>query len=444
VRWRIADDDQLTKVVAGGTARTSALRDFTVKIDAGPLQPGRSYHYAFDCNGEQSPIGRTRTLPAAGAGRLRFASVSCSNYPAGYFNVYRCIANRDDLDAVIHLGDYIYEFANATYGDGTPLGRVPDPPGEVFTLAEYRRRYATYHADIDLQDVRRAHPMIAVWDDHEIANDASLTGAPAHTEKHGSWATRRAAAYQAYVEWMPVREAAGADVRLYRGFRFGDLADLVMLDTRGLRDRQVDGRDFDALADPRRSLLGAAQEGWLRSALRDSQRSGTAWRILGQQVLFAPLSFPGVAVQNVDVWDGYPAARRRVLDMIATDRLTDIAILTGDVHSSWAMDVPRPDRRYNARTGEGSAAVELVTPAVSSPPFFASEASRDRATLLRLALSHLKYLEGEHRGYVLVEVTRERLRADWLHVPGVRERSAQEMRAASYVCERGSARLTPA
>ena len=444
VRWRIADDEPLTRVVASGTASASAARDFTVKVDAGSLRAGRTYYYAFDSGGEQSPVGRTRTLPAAGVARLRLATVSCSNYPAGYFNVYRCLANRTDLDLVVHLGDYIYEFANGVYGDGAGSGRVPMPAGEAVTLTDYRQRYATYRTDIDLQDAHRLHPFVAVWDDHEIANDASATGAPGHTAKHGNWVTRRAEAYQAYLEWLPIRESPQPGIRLYRSFRLGGLADLVMLDTRGMRDPQVPGTDFDALIDQRRSLLGAEQEAWLRTQLRDSQRAGIGWRLLGQQILFAPLTVAGVAVQNTDVWDGYPAARRRVFDMIAGDKISELAILTGDIHSSWAMDVPAPEARYSARTGAGSVAVELVTPAVSSPPLFASAALRERSTLLKLAASHLKYLEGDSRGYIVVDITRQRLQADWYHVPGVAERSAAEQKAASYVCEHGSSRLAPA
>ena len=444
VRWRIAEDEALTRVAAQGVAPAMAGRDFTVKVDAGQLQPGRTYFYAFDARGEQSPVGRTKTLPGSGAERLRLASVSCSNYPAGFFNPYRCIANRDDLDVVLHLGDYIYEFADGVYGAGAALDRVPLPAGETVTLDEYRQRYAIYRSDIDLQDVHRRHPFIVVWDDHEIANDASLTGAPAHTAKQGLWAVRRAAAYQAYLDWMPVRETSRRDIRLYRSFRVGGLADLIMLDTRGLRDAQVNGTDFDALADPRRSVLGAEQETWFSGRMRDSQRSGTAWRIFGQQILFAPLTIPGIAAQNTDIWDGYPAARRRVFDLIARERIADIAILTGDVHSSWAMDVPSPGNKYEARSGAGSVAIELVTPAVSSPPMFASAALKDRTSLLRLAAPHIKYLEGDSRGYLLIDLTRARLQADWYHVPTVSERTDREQKAASWVSERGSSRLTPA
>ncbi len=195
---------------ARAAPQTSAARDCTVKVDAGGLRPGRTYYYAFDANGDQSPVGRTKTLPEESVGRVRLAQVSCSNYPAGYFNVYRCLANRPDLDAVLHLGDYIYEFANGAYGDGAAMGRVPLPAGEATTLTDYRLRYATYRSDVDLQAAHATHPFIAVWDDHEIANDASRDGAPGHRGTAEQWRTRLAGAYQAYLEWMPVREAMRA------------------------------------------------------------------------------------------------------------------------------------------------------------------------------------------------------------------------------------------
>ena len=444
VQWVIASDEGLQQVVARGTAQAAMERDFTVKIDAGGLGPGRTYHYGFVAGGERSPVGRTRTLPER-IDRLRVASVSCSNYPAGYFNVYRCIANRPDLDAVIHLGDYIYEFANGRYGDGSSSGRVPLRAGEASTLEDYRDRYATYRSDIDLQEAHRRHPFIAVWDDHESANDAWSGGAGNHDSSQGSWATRLAGAYRAYLEWMPIRESSDPKIHLYRSFRFGDLADLVMLDTRGLRDQQALGTDAKMLADPSRSLLGAAQEAWFFDQLRASQRLGSRWRVIGQQILFTPLSPPGFPVANTDLWDGYAPARNRVFDLLASEKITNVAILTGDIHSSWAMDVPRnPWTGYDPTTGAGSFAVELVTPAISSPPFFSSPELRQRAAMLRPLARHLKFLEGEHNGYTLLDITRERIQAEWYHVESVAQRSDTENKVASFVCEHGSSRLSPA
>ena len=237
---------------------------------------------------------------------------------------------------------------------------------------------------------------------------------------------------------------SATEIRLYRRFAFGGLADLIMLDTRGLRDQQVTGGDKAAFADPRRTLLGAAQESWLSDTLRASQKSGTQWRILGQQILFSPLTVPGMEVLRPDVWDGYPAARERMFDMIDSDRITDVAILTGDIHSSWALDVPRDPwstTTYDPKTASGSRAVEIVTPAVSSPPMFSSQAQRDVATMLQPLARHLKFLEGDSRGYVLLDVTPKTLQADWYFVPTVTERTEQEKRAARFVCERGSSHL---
>jgi alkaline phosphatase D len=442
LEWRVATDPSLDGVVARGRARTGVERDFTVKVDAGGLEPGRTYYYAFETGRQRSPIGRTKTLPAGDAPRVRLGLCCCANYPSGYFNVYRCLANRPDLDAVVHVGDYIYEFQNGRYGDGSSLLRIPEPRREAVTLSDYRIRYATYRSDPDLQEVHRQHPFIAVWDDHEITNDAWAGGASNHNpeEGEGDWAVRQAAAYQAYLEWMPIREAAGSGIHLYRSFRFGSLLDLVMLDTRGLRDRQT--ADAAAQADASRTMLGAAQETWLFDQLRASQQSGTAWRFLGQQVLFSRVTPAGWPVLSPDLWDGYQTARDRLLDFVVAERIRDLAILSGDLHSSWALDVARdPWRQYQPTTGEGSLAVELLTPAVSSPPLFSSPSMRDRAPLLRTFLPHLKYLDGDSRGYVLIDVTRERIQADWYFAPTVLERTDADARAVAFVCERGSSRL---
>jgi alkaline phosphatase D len=443
VAWQVAADERLTQVIARGTAAAAAERDFTVKVDAAGLEPARTYYYAFTAAGERSPIGRTRTLPANGVERVRLGVVSCSNYPAGYFNAYRALANRPDLEAVLHLGDYIYEFADGVFGDASAIGRVPLAPGEAATLADYRLRYATYRSDPDLQDAHRLHPFIVVWDDHEIANDAWSGGAKEHTANHGDWAARLAAAYRAYAEWLPIREAADRRIHLYRTFRIGDLADLVMLDTRTSRDRQLPGVSGLELTDPARTMLGAEQEGWLFDQLRTSKRNGARWRLLGQQVLMSPLTPAGPAV-SADMWDGYPAARARVLDFLAREEIPDVAILTGDLHSSWAVDVsPNPW----AAAGTAAArplAVEFVTPAISSPPLFTDEAIRARAPLFRSIAPHVRYLDGDNNGYVVLDLTRDRLQADWYFVPTVKERSERDAQAASFVCERGASRWAPA
>ena len=215
VNWLIARDEKLTQVVTRTQVETGAARDYTVKIDATGLEPGTTYYYRFDANGEQSPIGRTKTLPRLNVSRVRLGVVSCSNLPQGFFNAYACLAARRDLDAVLHLGDYLYEYANTQYGDGTRFGRVPTPNKEMVALQDYRERHAQYKADPDSQAVHQQHPFICVWDDHEFANNSWKDGAQNHNnngENEGPWTARRSSALQAYFEWMPIR-ASHADAR---------------------------------------------------------------------------------------------------------------------------------------------------------------------------------------------------------------------------------------
>lgn len=450
VSYEIARDRSFTRIAGRGMQMARAARDFTVKVDAAGLEPGATYYYRFSALGEASPVGRTRTLPRA-TSRVRLAVASCSNLPWGYFNAYRRIAEREDLDAVLHLGDYIYEYRNAQYGDGTAFGRVPMPDKEITTLEDYRTRHAQYKSDPDLQEAHRAHPWIAVWDDHEFANNAWRHGAQNHNPDRGegTWEARRDAAIQSYMEWMPIREAGmSREPRTYRAFAFGTLADLVMLDTRYIgRDQEAPKREqIDIIEDPKRSLLGGAQEQWLFDELRASKQAGVTWQLLGQQVMFAPMAPGGSPSGNKDTWDGYRPARDRVIDFLEAERMPNGVILTGDVHSSWAYDVARdPWRAYDPRTGRGASAVEIVTPAISSPGWGTSEPekspAREREYLA--ARPHLKWVEGVHRGYVTIDVTPERMQADWYFVPTVTENTAAETLARGFVAEAGAKGLRP-
>jgi alkaline phosphatase D len=310
VSWSVALDPAITRLVARGSGQTSVRRDFTVKVDVSGLSPGTAYYYRFEAEGVRSMVGRTRTLPQAGVARLRLGVVSCSNYPFGYFNAYAALAARPDLNAIVHLGDYIYEYANASFGDGSTLGRVPAPNREIVALDDYRQRHAQYKADPDSQEIHRQHPFIVVWDDHELANNAWWGGAENHNPEkgEGDWYVRRNAAVQAFFEWMPIREDPQAlSPRIYRTLRFGDLADLILLDTRLVgRDEQVGKDDVAALEAPARSILGRAQEGWLAGELTESIRAGTRWQIFGQQVMFArrngdPACPPSTPIRGMDI-----------------------------------------------------------------------------------------------------------------------------------------------
>ncbi len=452
VSFQVARDAKFGQIVARGETQTGAARDFTVKVDVTGLEPGTAYYYRFDSLGARSAIGRTRTLPREGVGRLRLGVVSCSNLPQGYFNAYACLAKRADLDAVLHLGDYIYEYANKGYGDGTALGRIPSPDREMVALQDYRERHAQYKADPDSQEIHRQHPFIVTWDDHEFTNNAWNGGAQNHDPDRGEgdWGVRRAAAVQAYYEWMPIREDAQTkQARIYRAFRFGDLATLVMLDTRLVgRDEQALRDDTAAIDLPGRQLPGAEQEGWLAEQLVTSVRNKTSWSLLGQQVMFAPQTAQGARAGNPDSWDGYRAARSRVFDMIERAKVGNLAVLTGDVHSSWAYDLPRdPFAGYDKASGKGSMGVEFAGTSVSSPSNVGSEGEAQLAAL-RDARPHLHYVDGRYRGYFVLDLTRERLQADFYAVATILDRNTKERFEKGFVTETGrnhlGAAATPA
>ncbi len=469
VRWVVSTDPRCRRPVARGRFITTPQRDYTVKVDVSGLRPGTTYYYRFFTEGGRSPVGRTRTLPVGRTNHLRMAVVSCSNHAAGYFNAYARIAQRADLDLVMHLGDYLYEYGAGQYGSL----RTPEPATEMVTLTDYRQRHAQYKRDADSQAMHRQHPLVAIWDDHETANNAWVDGAENHTEAtEGSWPARVRAALQAYYEWMPVRELDAANPRRnQRAYAFGDLADLVMLEERlGGRSQQIEGSiatpfgaaftQTGAYADPARQLLGAEQESWLFNRLRTSP---ARWKLLGQGVMFAQLKVPGYGLPNAaggglflnsDQWDGYQPARNRVYEVLqgsATQPGVDnVVVLTGDIHSSWAADLsPDPNNPnvatggYNPATGEGSRAVEFVGTSISSPGID-SDTDGAIAGALRSANPHFKYINLHRRGYMLVDVTRERAVAEWWYVDTVASPSNVETLAVAFETVAGSNRLQPA
>ena len=464
VRYVVTTDPQLRNVVDRGTFRTGPDSDYTVKVDAEGLRPGSTYYYRFQARGVASPIGRTRTLPAGPTQRLRIAVVSCSNHAAGYFNAYRRIAERADLDAVVHLGDYLYEYGPNEYGSV----RAPEPPNEMITLRDYRTRHAQYKRDADSQELHRQHPMIAIWDDHEIANDAWKNGAQNHTEGiEGSWPDRVATGLQAYYEWMPVRVPDPAHPRReQRAFQFGDLIDLSMLEERlGARSQQLPatipvpglGNVFAQVGEftnPERTLLGTGQEAWLAQRLRGSS---ARWKFIGQGVMFAqlkaqgaPLAAGGGLFFNSDQWDGYQPARDRVYAMLKGDAtrppVDNCVILTGDIHSSWAADLsqdpnnPNPaSGGYAPTTGEGSRAVEFVGTSVTSPGL--DDPNGATAAFLRSVNPHFKYIELTRRGYMLLDVTPQRAVCEWWYVDTVASVTNIQTFGVAFEVQHGSNRL---
>jgi alkaline phosphatase D len=469
VRYIVAVDPALTQVVLSGSTKTNPDRDMTVKVDAAGLLPGTTYYYQFFVGDVGSPIGRTKTLPVGSTNRLRFAVVSCSNHAYGYFNAYGRIAQRADLDLVMHLGDYLYEYGNAVYG----TARATEPTTEIVTLTDYRTRHAQYKRDADSQAMLRQHPLVAIWDDHETANNSWVGGAENHNPAtQGPWAARVAAALQAYYEWMPVRVVDTNNKRKNnRLYAYGDLADLIMLEERvNGRSEQINttstptplGAGFKqsdpGFDDPTRQLLGAEEEAWLANRLRTSP---SRWKLLGQGVMFAQLK--GVAAANAagggvflnsDQWDGYQPARNRIYDVLKGDAsnapVANVAVLTGDIHSSWAADLTQdpnnPDVTtggYNPATGQGSRAVEFVGTSVSSPGVD-SDTTGAIAGFLKSLNPHFKYINLNKRGYMLIDVTRDRLVGEWWHVDTVAAPSTSEAFAVAYQTQFGSNRLVPA
>jgi len=405
--YEVALDPAFTDRVAAAYVETNPDRDYTIKLDVSGLAPGTTYYYRFYALGRTSPIGRTRTAGAT-VTRLRMAVMSCSSLAHGYFHAYRRVAERADLDLVVHLGDYIYEYGTDEYGSV----RAYEPANEILTLADYRTRYSQYRRDPDLLECHRQHPMVAVWDDHEVADDAYDAGAGNHDPaSEGSYEERKANATRVYAEWMPFRE--GAEGVLYRSLAFGELVHLIILDTRHAgRDAQVASAfDEEALADPARQLLGAEQEAWLAGELAKPGQ----WKLLGQQVMVAQLRL-GENPLNLDQWDGYPAARQRLFDMLREHAPTNAVILTGDIHSSWAFEVADDPfgTDYDPATGAGAVAVEFVAPSVTSPGF-----PSDTADQFMTTHPHLKWGNLVDHGYVVLDVTPERLQASWWVVADV-------------------------
>jgi alkaline phosphatase D len=461
----IATDPALTQVVQRGSAKTHPGRDYTVKVDATGLQPATTYYYQFSAEGSTSPVGRTKTLPTTGANSLRMAVVSCSNHAYGYFNAYARIAERVDLDLVMHLGDYLYEYGAGQYGSV----RTPEPAHEIATLDDYRQRHAQYKRDADSQAMHRQHPLIAIWDDHESANNSWQGGAENHQPAtEGAWSTRVAAAMQAYYEWMPVRPADVANLRdNHRSFAYGDLAELLMLEERvNARSEQlttaVHATPFGAgfattdpgYGDASRTLLGDAQEAWLIDRLR---KTPARWKLLGQGVMFAQLKAPGANQAtdpglyfiNSDQWDGYEPARNRLYAALQGDAanapVNNVVVLTGDIHSSWAADLspnPYSPASYDKATGAGSRGVEFVGTSVTSPGID-SDTTGAIAAALKAYNPHFKYVQLTRRGYMLIDVNRDRTVGEWWYVDTVASPSNVEVFAAAFEVRQGENHLRP-
>ncbi|MFN7028536.1 MAG: alkaline phosphatase D family protein [Sphingopyxis sp.] len=487
-RYAAASDTMLTaelsatcdfaKIVGGGTVAATGDRDHTAKLVVTGLEPGRWYYYRFVApDGTKSLTGRTRTLPKGPTSAFTLALFSCSNLPFGWFNAYAHAAARQDIDLVVHSGDYLYEYPVGDYPSlkqAVP-GRDIQPAHEMVALADYRLRYAAYRSDPDLARLHALFPMIAQWDDHEITNDSWKGGAENHNDGEGSWPDRVIAAERAYREWMPV-----ADTR-WRDYQVGDLATIFLPETRVTgRDRQFEIDEIVAGAgdtatklrqfaettyrDPARQMMGVEQEKWLFDGFAASTKSGTRWQVCAQQVVMGSLFTPpeskdwfGASMAdnvrrrietaqlaakaglpfNLDAWDGYPAARSRLL--AAAQRAdADLVTLTGDTHNAWAFDLSEDGRA----TG-----IEIAGQSVSSPGYEGYTrgiSDAQRVSALRAASPQLKWANTQDRGYVTVQLTRERVTANWHNVETIRTHTPVLKDTHSMTATRGRRKYDPA
>ncbi|WP_299196050.1 alkaline phosphatase D family protein [uncultured Erythrobacter sp.] len=463
LEWQVSESADFSRTVSEGQIIASPDRDFCAKTIANGLTPDRWYFYRFVApDGTTSMTGRTRTLPEGPSARFRMAVFSCSNFGFGWFNAYAHAAEANDCDLAVHLGDYIYEYGGGTYpsGDQRHPERTLEPAEEIVALADYRLRYATYRADPDLQRLHQVLPMIAVWDDHESANDSWEGGAQNHqSDSEGIWDARKAIAKRVYREWMPVSDEP------YAAYEVGDLATLFRLDTR-LEGREeqfnigkvIEGREnpqamvaalaaFRAgdYADAERQLLGAAQEEWLGEGLAVSKARGATWQVLVQQVLMGKLSSPSGLVEllgdnvpdfarrrlqaaalaeraglplNMDAWDGYPAARDRLFES-ALSADANLLVLAGDTHNGWGFDLSHEGERVG---------VELGVCSVSSPGFetYLSAIPPERmASMLVETNDELKWADTSNRGYMVVELTPSAATTEYRFLAGIRQRSTR-------------------
>ncbi|MEN9473619.1 MAG: Phospholipase precursor [Pseudomonadota bacterium] len=477
LNWEVASDNGFASIIKSGTVTATAATGFTVKVDATGLAANTEYFYRFRQGQHVSAVGRARTLPTGSVSEVRLAVLSCANYPAGFFNVYAEVA-KSDAQFALHLGDYLYEYAAGGYASAQAdkLGRVVQPATELLTLSDYRQRHAQYRSDPDAKDLHARLPMIAVWDDHEIANDAYQDGAENHDPaKEGSFAARRAAALQAWHEWMPVR--SGTDQgQIYRSFDFGNLLSLHMLDTRLVgRDQQVtieqllnpatQASALAALSSPTRQLLGQTQLQWLQGQMSASKAS---WQVLGQQVLMARMTVPvsilnalnpantsptavadgakavtdyltakatPVAARtpaqqallnpavnpelgyNLDAWDGYPAAREYVLGT-AAQLGKKLVVLAGDTHNAWHSSLTLLDGR---KVGE-----EFATSSVSSPGlenYLAALPPEQVKSIFENVIDDLDWMDPKRRGFLKMTFTASAAKGEWVFIDRIDSRS---------------------
>ena len=448
IEWELSSDINFKNILNSGTAFAKYSNDFTVKVDA--IVPnayrGKQVFYRFFTNNTYSEIGITKTLPTNNPDNYNIAFCSCSNHPAGYFNAYKEMAKNNEIDLVLHLGDYIYEYDKDGYAteDSKRFNRVVDPKHEIVSLNDYRRRHAQYKSDLDLQALHKSKPMIAVWDDHEFTNDSWKYGAENHQNDEGFFQSRKANAVKAYLEWMPIRENK-SKLKIWRKFEVGNLFQLLMLDTRSIyRDKQLNIEDYfdgntinkskykrDLSLD--RKLIGLEQILWIKNNLNKKFK----WSIIGQQVLMAQVYLPTIFANmnknilpdylhkylkiggssvpyNTDAWDGYPKERERLFKELK--KANSVLVLTGDTHNSWLNNLYDKNNNFIG--------VEIGAPAISSPNTIDTFGSLTNAIEEGFVKENknVKWTEGKHKGYALLKLTKDKSEVSFIYVNTVKSK----------------------
>ncbi|EXJ87263.1 alkaline phosphatase [Capronia epimyces CBS 606.96] len=466
--WKIASDPGLSSVVDSGKVYTSSDVDYTVKVEASKLKAYTQYWYQFTiCNSNKSSlVGSTKTTPAPddNVSAINLAVYSCGNFPFGFFNAYGNPVRKSSVDYVLHLGDYIYEYANGEYGWGQSIGRVPLPDRQIFTLYDYRKRHATYRTDQDLILSHQRYPWIPVWDDHEVGDNTYRDGSSWLNNTEASFVEdggvsvdqRKMNAVRAYFEWIPIRQVEmGDDLRVWRSFSFGSLLDIIMLDTRqydrSITDLYWNTDYIHAISnDAGRSMMGSRQENWFYQSLIDSKNRGATWRVIGSQTVFsrinASLSFGNVNPFDYDAWDGYQANRNRTYQTLYGNNITNNIMISGDSHANWVSDLVWLDQHpYDPATGEGSIGVEFGGTAVSSPSPGGQNISLATSVAgsqwLVSANRELQWSELYYRGYFELYITQQAVHAAYFGMPTIVNRNPGEISLANFTVLKDENRL---
>ncbi len=459
VKWELAANPDFTTIIQTGSETALADNDFTIHADPALLEPASVYYYRFHADGETSPTGRTKTLPANGATHLRFAQVSCAKFNAGFFNAYARIAERDDLDFLLHLGDYIYEASNTPPAGQTPgadIGRPFDPLHECKSLEDYRTRYAQYHSDPDVQAMHASLPLIATVDDHEFADGAWRGGADVHNEEQdGAWSDRLERCFRVRAEWLPIRPVDPKNIqRVHRKVDLGGLADLFLINTRTNRDQPVPP---PAMYAEDRTALGPEQREWL---FDEFEKSTARWRVLGNPSVLSTtwkenypedVKLPLLKTKLIasdgrsadyDQWDGYPAERKKLFDIFRKHR-GNVVVLSGDIHVSLVFELKEDPFDGD----EEVVALEFINTSLTSQNFDDKMKWAPRGKSLKYeealmrAYPHIQWCDLDSHGYNIVDVTTERIQVEYWHLDTVLERTKGQRLAAIFEVKHGETKV---